>query len=247
MEKLKNNNSERFNNDNEIGIIEMVKKIILSHHPIVENRINDLFGKSEFDISLNMYDCDGKKYSTICFIDGFEYARNSIYESIVLNGTFSIRLVNELISYILTDHDVIGEFWKNSETIDMKFRVNLNQDNLKGISCRTIGLSINFYGMASMSAYLDLYFKDIVSVFFDKLKDTPFMQRELEDYVTKIKEQFLDETSKEVILELLSKLSIEDLKRIIEDMDMSTFMHIMQSKETEETYSYEIKNLTAGL
>lgn len=232
MAKLRvNNNSKYCTNeiDLDLEILKAIKDVLLKKHPIVDDRLDYLFGSGEFDIALSLYDYQGNAYSIVSFLDGTENARMGIVDSVKLNERFSINLVNNLIFYILTDHEIISEFYKTSNSIEMKFRVDLKNENMKGISCRTIGLSLHFYGDADMESYKELYFKDIITIFFEKLKDTQYMKNEFNNYVSNVKKELLSKSSKEDILEFLSKLSVEELEKIIEAMDPYFFMNILNS------------------
>ena len=226
---------EDVNFDVDEEILDSIKRVLLERHPIVEDRLDELFEKGEFDISFNIYDREGNITTDIWFLDGKENARSSIPESISLDNRVSLNLINALISYILKDHEIVSSLSTNYRTsIDMTFNVNLREEMKKGINCRTLGLNLNFYGDVDMSKYLELYLKDIITVFFDKVMDTPFMKREVDKYVSTIKEQFLDGSSKDDILALLSKLPNEELCKIIYKMDAYSFMNALKNKEATD-------------
>lgn len=232
MEKLQEEKIvENFNYEIDSVILNKIKRILLSRHPIVNDRLDYLFDKGEFDIGFNVYCDEGRMKTNIWFLDGKEYSRSSIQDTIVLSDKLSLNLLNSLITYILSDHEIISSLSTNYQTnIEMRFNVNIKDDTMKGISCRTIGLDINFYGKKNMSKYLEFYLKDIITVFFEKLKDTPFMKKEINKYVGRIKGQFLENCNEEDILELLSKLPVENLQKIIESLDANMFMELLQSE-----------------
>lgn len=205
-------------------ILEYIKKILLKYHPLVDDRLETLFGSSRFDILFDVYSFNGTENSCISFMDGHEFARSSILDYLELNDIFSLQVVYNLINYILSDHEIVRSFYKTNSDIRFEFNVNICNDNMHGIDCHTIGLIINFRGDKDMSSYLKCFFNNIVVTFFDKIKDTEYMKKQIGEYISEIKNKYLELHNKEEILELLSKLSYSDLKFVIRDMEDNMFM-----------------------
>ena len=216
--------------DKDERIFEYIKRILLKYHPIVDDRMDTLFGSSRFDILLDLYSENGNDDSSVSFMDGYECARTSILDYLELNDIFSLKVVCDLINYILADHDVVRSFYKTNSGIEFEFTVNLCDDNMHGIDCHTIGLIINFRGDKDMSPYLKYFLDNLVVTYFNKIKDTEYMKREIGKYISEIKIKFLEEHNKEDLLELLSKLSYSDLKYVVGSMDDNMFIEALNSE-----------------
>ena len=211
-------------------IFEYIKGILLKYHPIVDDRLETLFSSSRFDILLDIYSFNGTDSSSVSFLDGHEFARSSVLDYLELNDIFSLLVVSNLINYILSDHDIVRNFYKTSSSIGFEFTVNLCDNNIHGVDCHTIGLIINFRGDKDMSSYLKYFLNNIIVTFFDKIKDTEYMKKQIGEYISEIKNKYLELHNKEDILELLSKLSYSDLKFVIRGMKDSMFMDALNKE-----------------
>ena len=211
-------------------ILECIKGILLKYHPIVDDRLETLFGSSRFDILFDAYSFNGTDNSCISFMNGHEFARSSVLDYLELNDIFSLQVVYDLINYILSDHGVVRSFYKTSCSIEFEFTVDLCNDNMHGIDCHTIGFIINFRGDKDMSSFLKYFLNNIVVTFFDKIKDTEYMKKEIGEYISEIKNKYLELHNREEILEFLSKLSYSDLKFVIRSMSDSMFMDALNKE-----------------
>ena len=90
----------------------------------------------------------------------------------------SLNVLNNIIEFILSDHDHISSILKYNDTITLKFAVNLKDENMRGISCGDIELELNFRFHSNKKELSDYYLKGIINGFYDKLKNTETFKNE---------------------------------------------------------------------
>lgn len=172
---------EIIENSNEKEIIERIKSIIISRHPIMEDRFEKVmhYPAPRIDISISFITYENEDYTVISFCDGDEVARVSIPERIKIKGLLSPNAINELIFEVLLDHDVIYGGSITKEEIRLTFGVDVRENNLQGISCSQIVLVINAYCHQDGKNIIDNYSEEIIKVYASELQYVPYSNSEL--------------------------------------------------------------------
>lgn len=234
--ELEEMNKSEINFQKEKELLEEIKKIILGYYPVIEDRMDLLFApqRPALDIHFQCYEENQKKETQISFLKGIESLRLSTSEKIWLDDYVSSNLIIELISFLLQDHDVISSFWKNSNEIDLTFKVDLKETNSRGISCGEIGLTINYRFCPEKEVLMNSLLKKIFLRFFYELKNTTLYQKEYQNYCAFIREDFRANATEEEIKALLNTLSKDDLINLITNMPNESFLSLYQTFKKEE-------------
>lgn len=207
-------------------ILDNIKKIILSRHPIIDDRLAFLLkSKSSMDININFYN-EHNGITNIMFLDGTDNYKSSIPEQININNLIDINTINEIIIFLISDHDTISSIYKTETEINLKFVVNLKDEISKGISCCTFGLSLDFYGYDNHEEILNKYFKSIVSTFINKLTHTSWYQQEYTNYINIEKTKIINSLSEENLKALFDLLTNEDRCEMLLEMPNERFAEI---------------------
>lgn len=95
--------------EKEKEIIELIKKVIVSYYPIIDNRLDILMSNPTptLDICFNFFEENGKQITQIYFLKGTETVRQGTLEEFIINGYVSPNLIINLIFFLLKDHDII--------------------------------------------------------------------------------------------------------------------------------------------
>lgn len=234
--ELEQMNKSEVNFQKEKELLEEIKKIILGYYPVIDNRMDLLFAaqRPALDICFYYYEADQKKETQISFLKGTESVKLNTSEKIWLDDYVSSNLIIELISFLLQDHDVISSFWKNSNEIELTFKIDLKEANSRGISCGEIGLKIDYYSCPEKEALMNSLLKKIFLHFFYELKNTTLYQKEYQNYCAFIKEDFRANTTEDELRALLNTLSKDDLMNLITNMSNESFLSLYQTFKKEE-------------
>lgn len=212
-------------------ILDNIKKIILSRHPIVDDRLDFLTGNSNMNINIDFYS-EPNVTTNIMFLDGTDNYSSSVPERIEINNLININTINEIIRFLISDHDIIRSINKSETEIRLQFVVNLCNDNLKGISCSTIGLSLNFYRYANHEEIINMYFKSIVKEFINQLTHTEWYKEEYKKYCIKTKAQIINSFNEEDLQTIFGLLTNEDRCNLLFNMPDDRFSEIYSELQT---------------
>jgi len=224
------------NNDEEI--IKAIQNIILSKHPIIENRIDILFNYPSpvMDIILNFYsDKNNDKFTQILFCDGNENMRCGISEQLFINDYISIDVLCNLIHYILSDHDHIKSISKENDLIKLVFGVDVKNENIKGISCGDINLQLDFKKLDEHNKVSDYYLREIVNCFYDQLKYTDSFRREYNEYCLLLKEKFVNSLTDRELYDFIEMLDSNDLHSLLLNMCNERFIELYDDFKRKNT------------
>lgn len=177
------------NKEREELIIEKIKDILIKKHPIVEDRlaITSKYPSPQFDIDILFINDKNTDYTIIRFLDGSEAARTSIDNEIIINGLINPSTINELIYNILLDHDYISHSSLTSSEMNISFKYDLRENNLKGISCGVITLNLYFKSHPEEEQLQDLYSKEIIKLYEPELSRAFSLNNELTDKIKTLK------------------------------------------------------------
>ena len=229
--------------DSNVEILDNIKKIILNRHPIVDDRLDFLMSNSNMEINIKFYN-QPNVITDILFLDGTDNYKSSIQERIKINNLININTINEVIRFLISDHDIIRSINKSETEIKLQFVVNLCDDNLKGISCSTIELSLDFYGYDNYEEIINMYFKSIIKEFFNQLTHTEWYKEEYKKYFIKTKAQIINSLNEEDLQTIFGLLTNEDKCNILFNIPDDRFgeiyseLQIMRDKVKIKTMDY---------
>lgn len=230
------------NYDNSNEIVETIKNIILDRHPIVNDRIDTIMKNNapNMDIYIHFYN-EPNNITGVMFLDGTINYKSSIPERIIINDLISSTTVNKLIQFILSDHDIIKSINITKNEISLLFNVDLKEQNMCGISCGNIGLTLDFYGYTESNDLLDKYFKSIVTTFHKQLIYTEWYKQEYEKYRLKIKTQIINSLTETDLHKFINLLSNEDICNLLFDMPDDRFGEIYNQLQNIENSKELVK------
>ena len=225
-----NNYELNYNNDEEI--LNCIKKIILNRHPIVQNRLDILYPyfdqplTPEMEIDFRFHKINDNDITHILFLDGTDNHKESIHESITINGLISKKAIYDLINYLLTDHDWIKNICKYDTYFQIPMDVGGCEENMHGISCGEINLKFDFYRHPNKQKMLNEYLKFIAINFYEQLKNTSSVKRELSNYCDLVKKEFINSLTDDNLKSFFCLLNNEDLYNLIFSLPNNRFIEL---------------------
>ena len=218
--------NSKINAQKDKEMLELIKKVILSHFPIIEDRIDILLRNPApaLDINFNLGEDNNKEMTQIYFLKGTTSFKTKIAEEIIANGYINPSLIIDLISFILKDHDIITTFNYTSNEITLNFNVDLKEQNTKGISCSTISLNLDLTFCPKKEDMINIILKIIWSHFFYKLKNTTAFQEEYQKYCNNLRQEVAQTSTKEELEQLLSLLNKEELTNLLYKIPNGLFL-----------------------
>lgn len=162
-------------------IIERIKSVIISRHPIVEDRFDKVanYPAPKIEVRLKPVSYDNGDVTVVHFCDGDETALIGISESFVINGLIDSNLINELIFEILLDHDYIHCATLNKDRFSLYFGVVLRENNMHGISCSQIDLIIDTSSFREGEELMSEISNEVIKVYTSELNDALHRNAEL--------------------------------------------------------------------
>ena len=163
------------------NIIERIKSVIISRHPIVEDRFDKVanYPAPKIEVRLKPVSYDNGDVTVVHFCDGDETALIGISESFVINGLIDSNLINELIFEILLDHDYIHCATLNKDRFSLYFGVVLRENNMHGISCSQIDLIIDTSSFREGEELMTEISNEVIKVYTSELNDALHRNAEL--------------------------------------------------------------------
>lgn len=234
--------------DNDAEILKCIQEVILERHPIVEDRLHILYPSfneprtPEMEIDFNFYKVDNNDITQICFQDGTSNYRQSIPNRIEINGLISKKVICDLISYLLTDHDVFKDIYIHETSILLPMIVDGRDENMHGISCGEIILNFDFHYHPDSKLLCNQYLKVIATTFYEKLKGTNTFKREFSNYCDNMKIDFLKSLTFEDLKRFIDLLNYDDLNGLVYSMPNDRFVQLYNEYNNQEEEKQLIKN-----
>ena len=218
-------------------IAERIINIINELHPVKTPRIDLNMPSSKrpsTDIIINLIEKDNMPYTFISVLDGTES-----YKSIASNGNLTtnnfldVNALKILIDYLLANFPIVYSFNVNSNSIS--FILSFSKNNYfyitPGISLENISLEIRITDL-KLEKQLKEYLIFIISTYHNELKQTPYWQENIQKY----KEKLLFETEYKYIMNIISRLNEDEIRKLLVNISNERFIEIMN-----DTISKEIK------
>ncbi len=218
-------------------IAERIINIINELHPVKTPRIDLNMPSSKrpsTDIIINLIEKDNMPYTFISVLDGTES-----YKSIASNGNLTtnnfldVNALKILIDYLLANFPIVYSFNVNSNSISFILSFSKNNDFYitPGISLENISLEIRITDL-KLEKQLKEYLIFIISTYHNELKQTPYWQENIQKY----KEKLLFETEYKYIMNIISHLNEDEIRKLLVNISNERFIEIMN-----DTISKEIK------
>lgn len=230
-------------------IVEAVKQIMLNQYPKLENRMDILFDypNPAMDIAIRFYKDEKRGERTrIQFLNGHENAKISMSEYIIIDGLLSLKALCDIISFLLSDHDRIGNINRDESKINMTFVVDMRDDNMQGVGCGPIGLELDFHQYKNYESLQKSYLKVIAGNFYEQLKGTPSFRREYNEYCSFRKQVIINSFTEETLHQFIRLLDNKDLCELLLELPNDRFLEVYDTfsntKEQEGKQLFKIEN-----
>lgn len=227
---------------NEKEISEKIIGLINELHPVKTPRIDlDMpsFKRPSTDIIINLIEEDNMPHTFISILDGTENFKQSVLHGNILTDTFlDINTLKEIIDYLLANFPVVYNFNVNSNSISFTLSFSKNNDFYitPGISLENISLEIRITDL-KLQNKLKEYLIFILSTYYAELKQTPYWQETIEKY----KKKMLFEMEYGYIMDFVSHLSEEEIRKLLVNITNERFIEIMNDMISKETKLERLK------
>lgn len=235
------------NYDNDAEILKCIQDVILERHPIVEDRLDILYPSfneprtPEMEIQFIPNRIDNKDITEIIFLDGTSNYKQSIPNKIVINGLISKKVICDLISYLLADHDIFKDIYIHETSILLPMTVDGRNENMHGISCGEITLNFDFTYHHDNKLLCKECLKVISTTFYNKLKGTDTFKREFTNYCDNMKLDFLKSLTFEELKKFIDLLDYDNLYNLIYSMPNDCFVQLYNEYNNQENPKNLIK------
>ncbi len=210
-------------------LISYIKSVILKYCPYIEDRLL-IFGNAkppELDIIINI----NNNESQIMFMFGNSCVKSSIPERVATSYIISFEEIGDIIDFLLDDQEVIRDISFNGKELDLKFSINWSDKGIKGINCSDIGLGLTFENMELEKQYLYLLFQR----YYTHLEHVPSFKSMKNEYIDSMKHSYFDTLDKTGLISLLNRMSENDLKELLHNLDNDLFMkYVMHDGEQQK-------------
>lgn len=226
----------------EKDIAERIINLINELHPVKTPRVDlDMpsFKRPSTDIIINLVEKDNVPYTFINVLDGTESCKISAANGCITTNNFlGVNTLKILIDYLLTNFPVVYNFNVNSNTISFTFSFSKNNDFYitPGISLENISLEIRITD-SKLQKKLKEYLIFILSTYYTELKQTPYWQETIE----KNKKKILFEMEYGYIMDFVSHLSEEEIRKLLVNITNERFIEIMNNMVSKETKLERLK------
>ena len=217
------------------NLISYIKSVILKYCPYVDDRLYILGNANspalDIDISIN------DNESQIMFILGNSSAKMSVSDCAIASYVISFEEIEELIDFILEDHEVIKNMNIYGREFELKFAINWSDKSIKGIDCGDIGLRITVNNIELEREYLYLLFQK----YYVNLEPLPFFKKIKNEYIDNVKQSYIAGLDKDKLISLLSKMNETDLRELLYNMDNDTFIKYVMNVWPESSKTLSLK------
>ena len=227
---------------NEKEVLKKIINIINLLHPVQTPRIDlDMpsFKSPSMDILINLIEEDNMPHTFISILDGTENFKQSVPNGNILTDTFlDINTLKKIIDYLLANFPVVYNFNVNSNTISFTFSFSKNNDFYitPVISLENISLEIRITDL-KLQKKLKEYLIFILSTYYVELKQTPYWQ----ETIKKHKKKILFEMEYGYIMDFVSHLSEEEIRKLLVNITNERFIEIMNNMVSKETKLERLK------
>ena len=218
-------------------LMSYIKSVILKYCPYVEDRLSILGSTKSPELNIELNICNNE--SQIMFMFGNYNFKTTIPERATVSYIISFDEIADIIDFILVDHEVIKDINFYGKQIDLKFAINWNDKSTKGINCSDMGLNLNFENMEVKKQYLYLLFQR----YYAQLEHAPSFKLMKNEYIASIKHFYFDDMDKTGLITLLNRMSENDLKKLLNNLDNAIFIkYVMSDGEKQKVKVLSLKD-----
>ena len=208
-------------------LISYIKSVILKYCPYVENRMSILCNAEAAQLDIEFNICNNE--SQIMFMFGNCNFKRSIPERVTTSYIISFEEICDVIDNLLEDHEVIKDINFDNRKIDLKFAINWTDKSIRGINCGDIGLELTFESIELKKQYLYL----LIQRYYTYLEQVPSFKSMKKEYIDSIKYSYFNSLDKTELITLLNRMSENDLKKLLHNLDNDVFINYFMSNEEQ--------------
>lgn len=220
---------------------QYIKSIILKYAPYVDSR-HELFdiGSQQPIIRTNITITNDESYISFC--RGTGGCWSSTDDKATIEKLIDFEEIKSVIDFLLKDYRFIRNimFYDDrgyGSKIELSFEINWNNESIKqGINCGNITLELTFANDKLRKQYTD----NLLQQYQEELRKTPTVRNMIDEYISSIKDDYIDNAHKPEMLDFLSKLDEQELKELMYTLRNGVFM---KYSVTEEQNTDEVKRI----
>lgn len=218
-------------------LMAYIKSVFLKYCPYVEDRLSILGSTKSPELNIELSICNNE--SQIMFMFGNYNFKTTIPERATVSYIISFDEIADIIDFILLDHEVIKNINFYGKQIDLKFAINWNDKSIRGINCSDIGLNLNFENMELKKQYLYFLFRR----YYTLLEQVPSFKSMKNEYIDSMKHSYFDDMDKTGLITLLNRMSENDLKKLLNNLDNAIFIkYVMSDGEKQKVKVLSLKD-----
>lgn len=228
---------------NQKEILDKIKQEICRIHPILSPRKNDERKEiSVMEIYFNFgATYDNTPFTVIGFLNGNEHSRSSTFTSYKLDEYINLEMVDQLISYLISQYPYISDFSIFSQSFSLNFAYPCEMENQKGISCDKIILNFSTR-TKEFTPILNQYLSNILVQFTNELSQTPTFQYKYAEYCNNLQRNILNSLNEKEVEQMIETLPIAMKRELLQKLPSQYFLQFYQ-----EHYYQEEKALSKQL
>lgn len=223
-------------------IAERIINLINELHPVKTPRIDLNMPSSKrpsTDIFIDLVEHDNMPYTFISVLDGTEsYKSRASNGNLTTNNFLDVNTLKLLIDYLLANFPVVYSFNVNSSAVSFALSFSKNNDFYitPGISLENISLEIRITDL-KLEKQLKEYLIFIINTYHNELKQTPYWQENIQKY----KEKLLFEMEYKYIMNIISRLNEDEMRKLLVNISNERFIEIMREINSKEAKLERLK------
>ncbi len=223
---------------------QYIKSIILKYAPYVDSRYElHAMGSYQPIIVTQITFTDDKSYISFC--RGTGGCWSSTDDKATIEKPIDFEEIKSVIDFLLKDYRFIRNIMFCDDhgygsRIELLFEINWTDESIKkGINCGNIILELTFANDKLRKQYTN----KLLQQYQKELSETPTVKKIKDEYINSIKDDYIDNARKPEMLDFLSKLDEQELKKLMCRLDNDTFMKysIIEEQNTDEENPKRLK------
>lgn len=223
---------------------QYIKSIILKYAPYVDSRyeIYDM-GSYQPIIITQITFTDDKSYISFC--RGTGGCWSSTDDKATIEKPIDFEEIKSVIDFLLKDYRFIRNIMFCDDHgygsgIELSFEINWTDESIKkGINCGNIILELTFANDKLRKQYTD----NLLQQYQEELRKTPTVRNMIDEYISSIKDDYIDNAHKPEMIDFLSKLDEQELKELMYTLRNGVFMKysIIEEQNTDRENPKRLK------
>lgn len=223
---------------------QYIKSIILKYAPYVDSRY-ELFdmGSQQPIIKTEITITDDESYIT--FMNGTSGHSSMTDDRATIEKPIDFEEIKSVIDFLLEDYRFIRNIMFHEDTgygssIELSLNINWTNESIKrGINCGIITLELTFTNDKLRKQYTD----NLLQQYQEELRKTPTVRNMIDEYISSIKDDYIDNVHKPEMLDFLSKLDEQELKELMRTLRNGVFMKysVIEEQNTDKENPKRLK------